>query len=201
MNVYEGITEDTPQKIAYKVLGLALHLAGDTYAHRVRVPTSSTESGGCFSSSSVAGYIGQSTSTENTSYMNSFLKERNYKSTVCKCFNCFKSAVTRGRVEFRDLSEFIESDKYDADNSNTDSSKDFYVKRYTIATKHATNKLMSRFVAGEGFTLFVFLPSDTSYKLKLNCLRQYVDDTSMDWDGLQPSTQERVLALSTGGVV
>lgn len=201
MNVYEGITEDTPQKIAYKVLGLALHLAGDTYAHRVRVPTSSTESGGCFSGSSVAGYIGESTSTENTSYMNSFLKERKYKSTVCKCFNCFKSAVARGRVEFRDLSKFIESDKYNEDNSDTDPDKDFYVKRYTIATKHATNKLMSRFVAGEGFTLFVFLPSDTSYKLKLNCLRQYVDDTSMDWDGLQPSTQERVLALSTGGVV
>ena len=89
MNVYEGISEDTPQKIAYKILGLTLHLAGDTYAHRVRVPTSSTESGGCFSGTSVAGYIGEATATENTSYMNSYLKERNYKKTVCQCFNCF----------------------------------------------------------------------------------------------------------------
>ena len=201
MNVYDGISENTQQKIAFKILGLAIHLAGDTYAHRTRVPVSSAKQGGCFAGNSIQGFIANEGTYENTTAMYAFLKEGTKTNNLCKCINCFKNAVSAGRVEFRDLSKFINSKKYNADNSSLDPKEDFYVKRYTIATKNATDKLLSRFLNNQDFTLFVFLPSDTSYTLKLNNLKGYMESTGMNWDGLQQSTRDRVTALSTSALI
>ncbi len=77
MNIYDGISEDTIQERAYKILGLAIHLAGDTYAHRVRVPVSSTESGGYFNTMPTnprEGFSSSHSGTYNATTMNNFLK-------------------------------------------------------------------------------------------------------------------------------
>lgn len=197
MNIVEGISEDTVEERAFKILGLAIHLAGDAYAHRVRVPVSSTESGGCFyTKPSDGGFNKSHTVTYNQTNVNKWLKEKHLNDAQCRCFECFKKAVASAHVEFRDIKAYN-----DKDIKNYEDLSNFYTKRYSIATKHATNRLISRFVANQDFTLFVFLPSDTDYKLKLNYLRGYIDDTGMNWDGLEQSTRDRVLALSTGSLI
>lgn len=197
MNIVDGISEDSIEARAFKILGLAIHLAGDTYAHRVRVPVSSTESGGCFYTKPADGGFNKShTITYNQTNVNKWLKEKHLNAAQCQCFECFKKAVASAHVEFRDIKAYN-----DKNIKNYEDLSNFYTKRYSIATKHATNKLISRFVANEDFTLFVFLPSDTDYTLKLNYLRGYIDDTGMNWDGLQQSTRDRVLALSTGSLI
>lgn len=194
MNIYDGISEDTIQERAYKILGLAIHLAGDTYAHRVRVPVSSTESGGCFNTMPAnKGFETKHKGTYNASMMYGLLKENSNNKSVCKCFACFKKGVAAAHVEFRDIKRFTDA--------NYDDNVNFYAKRFSIATKHATDTLISQFKNKKDFTLFVFLPSDTSYVLKLNYLRGYVDDTGMNWDGLQQSTRDKVLKLSTGSLI
>lgn len=202
MNIYDGISEDTIQERAYKILGLAIHLAGDTYAHRVRVPVSSTESGGYFNTMPTnprEGFSSSHSGTYNATTMNNFLKERS-ATPACKCFACFKKAVAAAHVEFRDMKEFTKGTK-DSGYKAYDDNVNFYAKRFSIATKHATDTLISQFKNKKDFTLFVFLPSDTSYVLKLNYLRGYIDDTGMNWDGLQQSTRDRVLKLSTGSLI
>jgi hypothetical protein len=201
MNILNNYTESDTTSRAFKILGLALHLAGDTYAHRVRVPLSSAETGGCFATNPGGGTFPYShTSAYNATTMNAYLKERT--GNPCRCFNCFKQAVQSGHVEFRDVNHFMEdangniaNSAYKADNTT------FYPKRYTIGTAVAVNTMVTRFINQQDFTIFVFLPSDTNYTLKLNCLKQYVIDTGTNWDGLQQSTRDRVIALSTGALV
>ena len=210
MNVLNNYTEGDTTTRAFKILGLALHLAGDTYSHRTRVPLSSVQLGGCFYSNPDSfSFNTNHTQAYDDAKMKKYLKERNLFTNPnyfpCYCFDCFKQAVSTGHVEFRDVNKFthdlnyegevIEYTPFKADKTS------FYPKRYNIGSAHAVNMLISRFLNEQDFTVFVFLPNDTSYTLKLNCLRQYVDETGMNWDGLQPSTQERIIALSTGALV
>lgn len=201
-DIIDGYVESDPETAGWKILGLAAHLAGDAYAHRTRVPLSAANTAGkVFYNDYVDGfnyYNHDSVQAKDPDedQLDLFLKEQFSYSKPCVCYTCFKGAVSRGNVEMRDLSgTFLNStglELYDCDSTS------FYGQRYTIATKHAVKKLITQFNDSKGFTLFVFLPADsTGYTLKLNGLRYYVTDTNMNWDGLQTSTQELVMKYST----
>lgn len=204
MNIDNDMNEGDTATRAYKILGLALHLAGDTYAHRTRVPKSSADKNGYFEKNNGDFNKGEGHNYDaaRSKLLNPYLKEKDVsKGKPCLCFDCFKGAVQSGHVEFRDIKEFMVSEdaqqetKYNEDNIN------FYAKRYHIATKNAVDVLISRFLNKQDFTIFVFLPSNTEYVLKLNCLTKYVKETGTNWEGLQQSTRDKVEKLSTGGLV
>ncbi len=199
MNILDGTSETHTTDIACKILGLAIHLAGDAYAHRTRVPVSSVEGSNCFSGTSMAGFLSH-TEAYNSTKMYAMLKERNQ--TNCKCFSCFKKAVAAAHVEFRDIKLFVRDDdnNYPDDFYYKDDNEDFYPKRFSVATEHATETLILRFMEEEDFTLHVFLPP-SNYTLRLNCLKQFVLDTGMNWGNLSTNTQTLVENLSTGSLI
>jgi hypothetical protein len=222
MNIVMGISESSPESAAWKILGLAAHLASDTFAHRVRVPISSvTSKKGVFYSKNapdcfhgdnhrlVSGDI-TGVRQKDITKLNRVLKEyyRYYKpyvvnGTLCMCYDCFREAVKAGKVEFRDITErFIHKGvpgawQYIDDNPN------FYPKRYNIGVKNAVSTLVTTFNERENFSILTFLPSDKSYKLKLNGLEDYIKEA-----GLYPKKTkknqaliDRIELLSTGALV
>ncbi|MCM1285356.1 MAG: S8 family serine peptidase [Acetobacter sp.] len=204
MNIDDDMNEGDLATRAYKILGLALHLAGDTYAHRTRVPLSSVDSGGCFNKNNGDFNVAKQHNydSKKAELMNPYLKEKSKSNgNPCFCFVCFQGALKSGHVEFRDIKEFIIDENRRRSTDYKADSTDFYPKRYNIGTKNAVNVLISRFLNKQDFTIFVFLPSNTDYTLKLNCLTKYVKETGTNWDALQQSTRDRVEKLSTGALV
>ncbi len=214
MSIIKGYDESEPDNAAWKVLGLAAHLAADAYAHRTRVPISSTtKSDKVFYSTTAPncfrGDDHEMTSGDNIGKRNDdetllkkLLKEQSShqseyvdsdKIKLCQCYDCLRNAVSKGWVEFRDISEKyiyddgLTYDDYDRDNIN------FYPQRYDVGTNHAVEKLITRFCNPDpdknDFTIYVFLPPEsTKYTLKLNGLEYYIENTGTNMPNLEDYT-------------
>lgn len=222
MSIIDGYDESEPDNAGWKILGLAAHLVGDAYAHRTRVPLSSVNEGKWFHSETAPncfrGDNHEMTSgdnigerKDNETLLKKLLKEQStYQSEyvnsnkikLCQCYDCLRTAISGGYVEFRDISgKYIYDDDDTYDDYNPDSSS-VYPQRYNIATKHAVKKLITQFNDEEDFTIYVFLPSEsTNYTLKLNGLEYYIEDTGTNMGGLSDKTVELIEKYSTSSLI
>ncbi len=227
MDLLSDFDENNTQSAAWKILGLAAHLAADTYAHRTRVPLSSLNENKWFHSKTAPDcFWGDDHSmynedtglyeekdddvdklcvllNEQSTYQYSFVTKQN----LCQCYDCLREAIGRGNVEFRDISEkYIDKTKSTYELYNRDNHKDVYPQRFNIGTKHAVEKLITRFCNPDpdknDFTIFVFLPSEsTGYTLKLNGLVDYIKRTKTGWDDLKQTTRDLAEKYSTNSII
>ncbi|MBO5019028.1 MAG: S8 family serine peptidase, partial [Clostridia bacterium] len=206
MDILENCDENNPTAFAFKILGLALHLVGDVYAHRTRVPYSSINDTSYFPENIEDLYVVYDfLMTHNTNKFNDitvewYLRYKNNKSAICTCYDCFRNAISTGHVEFRDIPNFHENDDtlfFEPDNT------DFYGQRYTVATKHATEKMILLLLTNKDFSIYAFAPEE-AYTLKLNNLKQYIIDSGVNWGSLtqnHSALQARIIELSTGAEI
>ena len=134
-NMFSG-TESDKESRKYKVLGLAMHMVGDTCAHRTMVPKDDINN---FSPS----YFKEGTKTVNVNDLKLWMKnarEPYYKTKIETAANwaVFQQGVKTGCMEFRDIKHFATA----KDSVGTYEDKaEFYSVRYTI-TKNACIRLL-----------------------------------------------------------
>ena len=202
MNVLDGVDESNPSARAFKILGLALHLAGDTYAHRIQIPVSTTYPGGIFYEDDQNTIVDfhfnhDETKNYNEEKMIEYLRYKINKDEICDCFYCFKAAVTTAQVETRDMGYFTDTPNiiYGSDVTS------FFSTRYEDATKQATQKLIESFwIEDHDFTITTFVPNAPGYNLKLNNLKGYIIRAGVNWAVLEeryPELTEEIELFST----
>lgn len=133
-NMFPG-TESDKKSRKYKILGIAMHMAGDTCSHRTMVPKNAINN---FSAS----FFAEGTKTVNINDLKLWMKkarETDYRNMIKAAANwaVFQQGVKTGCMEFRDI-------KYFAIKDCTDEYEDkagFYPVRYTI-TKNACIRLL-----------------------------------------------------------
>lgn len=177
----------TVEQNTYKILGAALHMAGDVYAHRSMVPTSSVQniepgsaSTGISGNYYILAHFGtkpvcSDSKIEETTY--NALKGGEYGNEEAKCedksWACYVNGVERGLMEFKDIERFTTGNcrnKYE-DNAN------FYKSRFSIGTNYTTNYILDSFQKGEALGERLFLPgvygndNEKSYAIRLNALK------------------------------
>ncbi len=221
MSIIDGYDESETDNAGWKILGLAAHLVGDAYAHRTRVPLSSVNEGKWFHSTTAPNcFLGDNhvmndtgARTPDQTKLKKLLKEQSTYQTqyvtnggLCQCYDCLRTAISKGYVEFRDISEkYIDKTKstyqqYNRDNTN------LYPQRYNVGTKHAVEILINRFCNPDpdenDFTIHVFLPEEsTGYTLKLNGLKCYIEETGTNMSGLANETIALIEKYSTSSLI
>ena len=141
-------TESDPQSRKYKVLGLAMHMVGDTCAHRTMVPAdvllvipNVKDYKGILID--YKNYFSFTTKIVSTSDLKIWMKnatEKEYenKIKVIATWNVFQQAVKTGCMEFRDIKHFTSKSSVKVYEDNAY----FYPVRYTI-TKNACVRLLN----------------------------------------------------------
>ncbi|MBO5088657.1 MAG: S8 family serine peptidase [Lachnospiraceae bacterium] len=186
-NVLSGV-DDLSNKNAryYKVLGFAMHLVGDVYAHRTIVPkytvkgTNPSSYRGSTNAYSFDAKFGssdfksQSHSVQSDSQLKNWAKKPSDYSNICKQWKCFEKTVNLGVMEFRDIKYYTTNStlsKYE-DNPN------FCKERYTDA------EFMCEILFDESYChqtfdgIFILYP--TGDNVKLNYLRGYAKNIGED---------------------
>lgn len=147
INMFTG-TESDPQSRKYKVLGLAMHMVGDTCAHRTMVPTDAITvmpnvknyKGVLIDYKNYFSFTTKTVSTSNLKLWMKNAREEEYQNKIKAnaTWNVFQQAVKTGCMEFRDIKYFTSqsSAKVYEDNAY------FYPVRYTI-TKNACVRLLN----------------------------------------------------------
>ncbi len=147
INMFSG-TESDKKSRKYKVLGLAMHMVGDTCAHRTMVPLDAINT-----IQNVKNYKGVvldyknyfsfTTKTVTTSDLKLWMKnarEKEYENKIRAnaTWNVFQQAVKTGCMEFRDIKHFTSKSSAGVYEDNAY----FYPVRYTI-TKNACVRLLN----------------------------------------------------------
>ncbi len=137
-NMFPG-TESDKKSRKYKILGIAMHMAGDTCAHRTIVPKDSINN---FSSS----YFDEGTKTVNVNDLKLWMKkgrETDYKNKIKAAANwaVFQQGVKTGCMEFRDIKYFANKNNIENIIKKYEDKASFYSIRYTI-TKNACIRLL-----------------------------------------------------------
>ncbi len=225
-DIIAGIDESSGESAGWKILGLAAHLAGDAFAHRVRVPISSTTStAGVFYSDEKPDCFwggdhempkssgGTEIRESRISDLEDLLMEQetyqyNYvtNGTLCQCYHCLKAAVASGNVEFRDISEKYIDKNVEGANDYKDDNPEFYAKRFNVGTVNAVETLINLFNSGASFSIYTFLPKADKYPdytLKLNGLKTYLRAVGFPFDTLSEDDPllQRINQLSTGTII
>lgn len=186
--------QNTNIERSYKVLGFALHLAGDIYAHRTMVPMASinnTVSQTVSSPITSNVYNLNHFNTASTSpCTNALIKETafNKNSTADKCtnleWNCLKHGIgTLYVIEFGDIKWFTKQRTYGA-TYYEDNSK-FYSSRYSVAADYTTKYIINKFIANADYLdNKVLLPGENgrNYTMKLNNLKAFYQATGFTWN-------------------
>lgn len=203
-DILSSCEEESPGAMYYKVMGFAMHLVGDVYAHRTIVPrytvkgtnpsaykksTNTTSADAMFGSGD---FKAQSThSIEAETILKKWAKESSsYKGKICKRWKCFEKTVNMGHMEFRDVKNYTtvsSTGKYE-DNS------DFCKERYVDA-KLMCEVLFEASYYKEPFDgIGIFFP--TEKYVKLNHLRGFAEDMGED---ISVFTTEEWKEISTMG--
>lgn len=173
----------TPQVNTFKILGAALHLAGDTYAHRTLVPSTATSSSGTANSFDRSDFGAET----GTLCPVSILEETGYNrhngdsSSLCHhdTWECFDLAVRNMFVEFKEIKIWT-----GVPNSRYEDNPNFYSERFSIGTNYTVRYIMKKYKEG-AVTLDsnVFLPGANGYiyNLKLNNLKGCYQDVGFPW--------------------
>ena len=177
------VTEETNYQKYCKVLGFALHLIGDTYAHRTIVPRYTVEGANPekakLGEQSMFGYENFKNSDSHTRVSNNILKawagdsgkyeyedyiDQNGKKQgkICKYWNCFQKTVFLGVMEFRDIKHYMSTTT--GRTGIYEDNIDFCPERFK-ETKRACRQFLEKIHAKEDFTYQFFW---SKYKNVLN---------------------------------
>lgn len=195
--ILSGVSEDNSTAKYYKVMGLAMHVVGDTYAHRTIVPTYTISNAGSTkkNSKSVTSADARfgtndfnktsSHKTESNNKLEDWAKEPGLYN-ICKQWSCFKKGVNMGVIEFRDIKYFAvkgDTERYEDD-------LNFCKERYADA-KLACEVLMEEANYKEKFDGFIiFMP--TEKHVKLNGFKYFTKKAGEDTSYLNAKEWEEI---------
>lgn len=180
--------ERGPSEMYFKVMGFAMHLVGDAYAHRTIVPqytvkgtnpstykksTSAVSADAKFGSGDFKAQGSHSIEADGT--LKEWVKKSSeHKKDICKRWKCFEKTVNMGRMEFRDVKNYTTSSsiKIYEDNLN------FCIERYVDA-KFMCEVLFESSYSKEPFDGITILFPTEKY-VKLNNLRGFANDMGED---------------------
>ncbi len=147
INMFEG-TESDPQSRKYKVLGLAMHMVGDTCAHRTMVPADvlsvipnvKNYKGILIDFKNYFSFKTKTVPSSNLKLWMKNAREEEYQDKIKAnaTWNIFQQAVKTGCMEFRDMKYFTCKSSAGVYEDNAY----FYPVRYTI-TKNACVRLLN----------------------------------------------------------
>lgn len=180
---YGYIDNTTSTAKNYKVLGFAMHLVGDTYAHRTIVPAytvSGTNPKNRKDSGGKAGVarFGSSdfkSSSENPDapsddQLMKWAKEA-YNNPICQHWNHFQRTVNLGVMEFRNIKYYTPARIVGAYEDNSD----FCVERFRDAKLNCA-MLMDSYQDNQTYD-GIYILSPTENYVKLNALKKYAEAT------------------------
>ena len=192
----DGISDQTSvDSNIYKVLGAALHLAGDVYAHRSMVPTSLVTNAveEEVDNPITGSYVNKNHFFKGEACSVEMIEEATYNSLndesggnpASKCKNrrweCFALGVSKGMMEFKDIRRFtIEAKKYARQYEDNPL---FYKSRYSIGTNYTVNFILKSFANNTALNEELFLPgvySGKSYGIRLNALKMLYEE--LGWE-------------------
>lgn len=197
-----------PQKTnierAYKVLGFALHLAGDIFAHRTMVPMASVNSTvrQAVDTAITSNVYNLNHFNENSGRcIDAYIRETSFNKnsgvTMCedRNWNCFFHGVgTLYVVEFCDIKWFTKTYTTIVNNvkkeisygsAHYEDNPNFYNSRYTVASSYTTKYIIDKFISNADYLdNKVLLPgaNGKSYSLKLNGLKDFYIAAGFSWD-------------------
>lgn len=187
-----GITNQTSvDSNIYKILGAAMHLAGDVYAHRSMVPTSLVTNPSehvveqDVNIAITGSYINKNHFLSGVACPLSKVEEKTYNFSSIqsiRCthtyWECFALGVENGMMEFKDIRRFtILKDESGAELKLSKQYEDnplFYKTRYSIGTNYTTKLILESFANNKALDEKLFLPgvySGKSYGIRLNALK------------------------------
>lgn len=187
------VAQTTVAENTYKLLGAAVHLAGDAYAHRSIVPRNSVEN----TVKETPGTI----PTSNVYNLNDFgsgtactlskIEEKTYNAlsdnTAAKCdhriWECFKLGVENGMMEFKDIWRFVslKENRHEPYEDNVN----FFKTRYSIGTNYTVQVILDSFAEGKELDGKLFLPGvygGKSYSIRLNALKILYQQIGFQWE-------------------
>lgn len=169
---FSGVSESSREAMKYKVLGMAMHLIGDTCAHRTVVPANAELENTSESKKFYRSDFGTSTNVPSAANLklwlrNSVQSEYENKLKPYRNWATLEAAVRSGCLEFRDIRRLMPSrgNKYE-------DKPEFYPVRYTI-TKYASRRLLQATSLKESRRVMI----PVSNYIVFNNLKGYFTDT------------------------
>lgn len=186
-SIVSGVSETSAEARYYKVLGFAIHLTGDTFAHRTIVPkytvagtnpqnavysTSATSANAKFGTSNFKEQ--GSHAKESDATLKTWAKSsHDYQNQICRRWKCFQRTVNLGVMEFKDIKNFASNKTKDYE----DNSK-FCTERFVDA-QTACDVLFSDSYDKEVYDgIGIFAPVEKN--VMLNNLKKYSKEAGMD---------------------
>lgn len=194
-SIVDDCSEKSPYRTYAKVLGFAMHVIGDTYAHRTIVPAYTfnncngavvTDRGKPEAKSrfGTADFIaGTCSKNETIADLKTYAEDtQGHASKICHYWNCFKKLGTNkeSNLEFRDVKYFTKA----YDNTLYEDNTDFCPERYQD-TKNSCNIFLKNSIAAKTFTYKILWPK---YEIKLKGYKTLSEraaekiDTTLAWD-------------------
>ena len=186
-SIVSGVSETSAEARYYKVLGFALHLTGDTFAHRTIVPkytvagtnpknvVYSTNAKSANAKFGTSDFKEQGTHTkESDAILKTWAKSSHkYQDQICRRWKCFQRTVNLGVMEFKDIKNFASNKTKDYE----DNSK-FCTERFVDA-QTACDVLFSDSYDKEVYDgIGIFAPVEKN--VMLNNLKKYSKEAGMD---------------------
>ena len=170
--VYPGTDESSKEKKGLKILGYAIHLAGDVYAHRAIISNNTK----VISMLDPAHFGGTGNCELSEIESQAFLVTRSTKK--CTHLNCLKKGIAEGIIEGKDVAAWMTDHNtiYYEDNS------DFMPSRYEGA-KWTVKYLMARFSKNLSITASLFKPKDENnnqFIVDINGLKKFYKENNWD---------------------
>lgn len=198
-DLVSGINEANPTARYFKVLGFAMHLAGDTFAHRTIVPkytVAGTNPTNPINSTSITSvnarfgtthFLAQGNHTmENDQLLKDWAKHSASNSgSICKRWKCFQRTVNLGVMEFKDVKNFSSANKPPYEDV-----KDFCKERFSDAGM-ACDVLFIDSYGNEAYDgLDIFIPVENY--VVLNNLKGYMEAIGEDTSSLTASEWSKI---------
>ena len=184
-SVLDNFSETHHHTKAIKILGFALHLAGDIHAHRTRVPTTTLDQ----SNPTVKNRInvnhfnagGACPNLNNTTLLKSNAQTSSVLANSHTCYDCFEKTVKNYWMEFRDLKYYVKSSFRSDSHSLYIDNINYYSSRFNHGSSVLVKLLTKNLLSGNQFNvkwMFHCLYTGTydnnfTYTIKLNNLVNY----------------------------
>ncbi len=171
----------TYEEVSSYILGYAVHLAGDVYAHRALVPNSS---------GITASYFNQGTCSHTNADINKQAFLRTLSSgNLCNHYSSLVSLINVGVIETKDISTWGGSDS-DTVRTLYEDNANYLPKRFEGAL-FTVKYIMGRFRSCAELTKSLFLPNIngvTGYNINLNGLYKFYQQTGWSTTDLYGGT-------------
>ena len=200
-NLISGVDEANPTARYFKVLGFAMHLAGDTFAHRTIVPkytVAGTNPVNPINSTSITSanakfgtmhFLAQGNhAKESDEILKKWARSSaDYAGTICTRWKCFQRTVNLGVMEFKDVKNFASVAKPPYEDV-----KDFCKERFSDAEIACEYLFMYSYEKDSYDGMQIFMPAEKY--VVLNNLKGYLEEIGEDTSLL---TSSEWLKIST----